>query len=634
MRKLLLLTMAALMMPAAMGAQAVLQPKGSVPMRAMTHFKAPTGVAIAENQKIMGHFDSDNILDGGLGMTSMPGVIPLSTVITPEELKVFQGGKIVAFRVGLAEATPVTRVFVAPVSSDGVPNGVGTLVEWPCQVGEQGWNEIVLETPYEINLDENTSLMIGFDYTQTKTNFPIAVSDDGDIYPTYAYLKAGRFPKWTDMGITDYNVAVQCIVENDNFPEYILNFNRLYIPDYLQSGNNLEFSFHLKNSGVKRVAAGTLTFDVTLDGEPLTTISNTAEFSYKDTTFQYSQPVAELESGTHTVSLTMATLNGEPLEQPITLTGSFKAFAESFPRQKHMVEQLTSTYCTYCPLGNSMLSILTAQRDDIIWVGVHGNLNGGVDPFRSAQGDSIMSYLTGGQISYPSGAFDRMTGWDDDVTIVNSLGYYEQYHQLAADMLGDFFDYIGDRIPSFASINMECEMDTVTRGLALTVSGELSSDFDVMMGDDAKLTVYLIEDKLVAPQLNSGTWVEEYMHNGVFRRAMRSVLGTALNRIGNSYSNEFKYTIPGGWNISNMRVVAFISRPLKRTTSFTDFYITNAECIRLFNEGGGVEELLLNDSNAVPVEFYDVMGRRYDGAQPGVNIVKMSNGAVKKILVN
>ena len=632
MRKLLLLTMAAMMMPAVMNAQAVLQPKNSAPMRALTHYKAPAGIEIAENQKIMGHFDSDDLLEGGLGMTSMPGVIPLATVISPDELQVFQGGKIVAFRVGLAEATPVTRVFVAPVSSAGVPSGVGTLVEWPCQVGEQGWNEIVLETPYEINLDETTSLLIGFDYTQTRTNYPIGVSNDGDIYPTYAYLKTGRVPKWTDMGITSYNVAVQCIVENDNFPEYILNFNRLYVPDYLQSGKNLEFLFHVKNSGVKKVAPGALTFDVTLDGEPLTTISNPAEFTYKDTTFVYSLPVGELESGTHTMSVTMASLNGEPLENPVTLAGSFKVFAESFPRQKHIVEQLTSTYCTYCPLGNSMLSILTAQRNDIIWVGVHGNLNGGVDPYRSAQGDSLMSYLTGGQISYPSGAFDRMTGWEDDVNIVNSLGYYEQYHQLVADQLGLFFDYIGEDIPSFASINRECELDTASREMSLTVSGDLSSDFDIMMGEDSKLTVYLIEDKLVAPQLNSGTWVDDYMHNGVFRRAMRSVLGTTLNRNGNSYSNEFKYTIPGGWNINNLRVVAFVSRPLKRTMSFTDFYITNAECIRLTNEGGGVEELLM-DGDAVPVEFYDVMGHRYDSARPGVNIVKMSNGTTRKVLV-
>ena len=632
MRKFLLLVMAAMMMPAVMCAQTVLQPKNSGPMRFSPHFDAPAKAVIAENQKIMGHFDSDNILDGGLGMTSMSGVIPISTVITPDELKVFQGGKIVAFRVALADATPVTRVFVAPVSSAGVPSGVGTLVEWTCQTGEQGWNEIVLETPYEINLDENTSLMIGFDYTQTRTNYPIAVSDEGTVYPTYALLKSGRVPKWTDMGFTSYNLAVQCIVENDNFPEYILNFTNLVVPDYVQSGSDMDFLFHLKNSGVKKVAAGALTFDVTLDGEPFATITNTAEFSYKDTTFEYSLPIGELESGSHSMSVTMTSLNGEPLEEPVTMSRSFKVYAERFPRQKHIVEQLTSTYCTYCPLGNSMLSILTSQRDDIIWVGLHGNLNNGVDPFRSAQGDSILTYLTGGQISYPSGAFNRMTGWEDDVNIVNGLGYYAQYHQMVADQLGSFFDYIAYWTPSFASINMACELDAETREASITVSGDLTSDFDIMMGADSKLTIYLIEDKLVAPQLDNGTWIEEYVHNGVFRRAIRSALGTALNRNGNSYSNEFKCTIPEGWNINNMRVVAFISRPLKRAVSYTDFFITNAECIKLNNEGGGVEEFLM-DGDAVPVEYYDVMGRRYDTAHPGINIVRMSNGTIRKVLV-
>ena len=605
MKKFLPLLMAAFIVPAVAGAQVVLSPRSNAPKCSSIMFQAPAGVAVAENQKIMGHFDGDELLSGGFGMKSLPGIIPVSTVITPDELQVFRGGKIVAFRVGLAEATPVTRVFVAPVSAAGVPNGVGTLTEWTCAVGEQGWNEITLETPYEIDIDENTSLMIGFDYAQTTSNEPIALSGEGAAYPSYAFLKAGRFPKWTNMGIESYgNLAVQCIVENDNFPEYILDFSNLFVPSYLQSGHEMAFQFHVKNSGVKKVAPGTLTFDVTLDGEPLATISNTAEFSYKDTTFQYSLPVGDLASGAHTMSVTMGTLNGEPVENPVTLSSSFKVYAERFPRQKHIVEQLTSTYCTYCPLGNSMLGILTSQRDDIIWVGVHGNLNGGVDPFRSAQSDSILTYLTGGSVSYPSGAFDRMTGWEDDVNIVNGLSYYEQYHQMVADELGSFFDYIGYWIPSFASINMECDVDPSTREASISVSGDLTSDFDIMMGADSRLTVYLIEDNLVAPQLDGGNWVEQYKHGGVFRRAMRSVLGGALNREGNSYSNEFKCTVPADWNINNLRAVAFVSRPLKWSLSFTDFYITNAECVKLYDKQlngdvNGDNELSIADVNAL-----------------------------------
>ena len=47
----------------------------------------------------------------------------------------------------------------------------------------------------------------------------------------------------------------------------------------------------------------------------------------------------------------------------------------------------------------------------------------------------------------------------------------------------------------------------------------------------------------------------------------------------------------------------------------------------------GIEEILAQDGNAVPVAYYDVMGRLLDGPRPGINIVKMSNGTAKKVLV-
>jgi hypothetical protein len=35
----------------------------------------------------------------------------------------------------------------------------------------------------------------------------------------------------------------------------------------------------------------------------------------------------------------------------------------------------------------------------------------------------------------------------------------------------------------------------------------------------------------------------------------------------------------------------------------------------------------------VPVGYYDIMGRQYDNPQQGINIVKMSDGSTRKVLV-
>ena len=83
-----------------------------------------------------------------------------------------------------------------------------------------------------------------------------------------------------------------------------------------------------------------------------------------------------------------------------------------------------------------------------------------------------------------------------------------------------------------------------------------------------------------------------------------------------------------------MDVVAFISRPIMNgaTGVYTDMYVNNANSVSLKDLAVGVEELLI-DEDAVPVEYYDVMGRMHDTPQQGINIVKMSNGSVKKVLV-
>ena len=294
-----------------------------------------------------------------------------------------------------------------------------------------------------------------------------------------------------------------------------------------------------------------------------------------------------------------------------------------------MVEQYTSTYCTYCPLGNSMLSILKQKRDDVIWVGVHANFNG-VDPCSTVQGDSIMDFV--GNDSYPSATFDRSTGWENERQLVNSIGYYEEYHEQIAEELGQFFDLIAANNPTFASIEITPAVDIETREATITVSGEMSPDFDQLLGEGCRLSVYITEDSIVARQLNSGTWVSQYVHNGVFRCALGSVKGVEFNKTEDGYSNEFTMTIPDEWNINNLNVVAFISRPLDGG-NMLDMYLNNAEVARLYTPTHGIDEIL-TDEDAVPVEYYDVMGHKMDGPRQGINIVKMSNGTAKKVLVN
>ena len=255
MKKILLLLVAMALMPVALQAQLLNAPQANGLLQRVnalqsfdTRHKAPAQMDLPANQKILGHYDTDEVETGGfLGLTGFPGVIPTAIELTPDELAMFQGGKIVAFRVGMASSTPITRVFAAPSTE----TGFGDFTEWTCNANAEGWNVIPVDPPYEINLDENTGLFVGFDYRQTSSNYPISAVMAGNISPTYMYINYQGSLAWYDLGLEAYgNLSLQVIVESDNYPDYMLRVSNLTTQNFVKVGEDLDFSFKAKNGGL------------------------------------------------------------------------------------------------------------------------------------------------------------------------------------------------------------------------------------------------------------------------------------------------------------------------------------------------------------------------------------------------
>ena len=538
MKKLLSLLMAAMLLPFALGA-----------------------LELEPNQRIMGHYTTDSVNATGWSNPKLVGIATVATDITPDEVAVFSGGKIVAFRVGLSLAAPISRVFVIPIDTEGKLLN-DQMTEWPCQASSKGWNMIELATPFDIDLPDGYSLRIGFDYEQaTKTTKVLSLVKVGTTYPTLHYLESDG--KWLNLVLNNKgNLSLQCIVEKESYSPYILRVDGIVARENIKIGDDLPFSFNTRNVGDGQVLAGQATYEVAIDGNVMLTMTNPADLSTSNVTMSGTISTAGLDAGPHTLTITATAVNGVPLDKPATASKAFNTFEFGYSRQMRLVEQFTSTGCTYCPQGTANIQNLCNMRNDIAWVSIHENM-GNTDPFRTAQTDSITDME--GIDGFPEGSFDRTAG----ISSPNSV--YAVLTGLSANTMSSFLDYIENN-PSWATVNINSNFDSAARQATITIDGELVPNYENIMGTDSKLTVYITEDGLVAPQVSGGN---DYVHNNVLRQALVSVKGVDLNKNGNSYKNVFNVTIPDEWNADKLNIVAFISRPL-RSNALTDIYVTNA----------------------------------------------------------
>lgn len=602
--------------------------------------KAPQKITLADNQKLMGPYTTDDVATSqqGLGLPNFPGELGVGALLGKSDIARFDGGNIVKMRYGLANAAKVSSVFVYLIDADG--NLTELFTEPVTGTSVAGWNEVTLSKPYTLDLTGCEGLLMGFDYTQISTNtieaYPLSVT--GDVATTtLVYGNLGQGQGWYNIGAESYgSLSVQAVVEKD-YPDYDLGLGNLKAYAYNKAGDKETFTFSISSFG-KNVPQ-TYALDVAVDGQVVATYETPVALS--DGTSALSGNIvlpAELAAGKHTLKLSVAKINGEvPVSNTAddVVTEQFTVYTQSFPHQKQLVEHFTSTSCTYCPLGDAVLTALEGKRDDIARVSVHGIQNPNYpDPYYIEACDVIIGYeeLAG----FPSASYNRTAfdfGLGEGLTLTQSLGYNANYKDQVATWLSEAIDENGNEYPSFASINVAANYNPTDGKLTVKVNGETVGDFAAVMGADAVLNVCLVEDGLVSRQLNGSNWITAYTHNNVLRKYVSNVAGDAINFNGNSYENDYVVGFASNWKPENMRVVAFISRPLL-SESLLDKFVTNTETAALtVGDPAGIESAKGDANGVSEVARYTTNGVRLSAPQKGINIVKMSNGETRKVVV-
>ncbi len=587
MKKSLLILLAALLPVAGFAAISVERnPQAQQLPRTTKRAKAPQrAIELGDKELVMGNYTSEAIVNQGegLGLPGYPGALSIVSIVPAKSVKMFEGGFVKRIRVGMASAgTQVNKVFIIKLTAAGaVSDDTLACVEVNAAL-PYGWNEFTLDEPAEIDATTaSCGVGIGFEYVQQASSagepaYPISTVEEGEIQPSYMRGLTG-YSDWVDVGLDAYgNLSVQAVVESEFFPEYDLMLSNLMTSGFAQLGNALSFTVDLANLGTAKPESSAVDFYI--DGKFVETYEIEQTLSPQPTEAVLSVGIpSSLSLGKHNLEVVANRVDDVHIVEPGNhqrMSTEFYVYSESFERQKQLIEHLTSHSCTYCPLGERMLSCLEQLRDDLAWVSIHGNQSQ-TDPFNTTKANKQLTLL--GCDFFPGAVFNRYD-FEMQGSLPYSIGYNEEYSQMAAEYFSEVaLDY--NPVPALATVKIGGTLDPETRELQLTISGDMSEGLVEMFDGKVGYTVYLTEDSLVNRQLNQGRWVTKYTHNHVFRdRLTTTPAGDDLTVVdGKSYENTLSTTLNSAWNLDKMHVVAFVSR----TEGGTDLQVFNTERIKL-----------------------------------------------------
>ena len=573
-------------------------------LAALTMFTAlaaqtsPAKMELQPNQRMLAYNTTDDYESEGAGFDVTGTVMPC-IYITDAMTEKFVGSQIKAIRFAVTKPVGKATVFIREVKADG-SFGSADLASQEIAETAEGWNLVTLDHP--LTIVQGQRYFVGYKFRNTNSLFAIGVVKPYVEHSSYCYgrLSVNGIGLYI-MPETTGTLCIQAIVEGD-FATTDVVVSDLTCDTYTEQKGQLAYTFRAINYSSE---PADIVYSVAIDDKEVTTVSGSqglAPSASEDISGRLTLP-AETEGGTHRLTVSAKTVDGSPFSGSSysQATTTFAVLAQVFSRQKHIVEHLTSTSCTYCPWGDEMLTMLEQYNPDVARISVHATQNNNYpDPFVTDVSNTINSYL--GMTGWPSASFNRYPGFLGDDGLTSTIAYYEDSRDQMAQQIGNMLNVMSSELPTVAEINLQTELDG--RMAKVNVSGRLAKGYEQII-PSASLFVCVVEDQLVASQLNTGTWINDYEHNNVLRRYVSSVYGDRLSATDDdTYEKSYTFALDPEWNADNLRIVAFVA---PRAGSST-MVINNGEAVSLGQSYSDISSALKAGSN-MQNRVYDLQGR-------------------------
>lgn len=513
---------------------------------------------LEDNQMILGHYSNSNYNDeygyGGSEIGTYKAAIH------------FDGSRMNPFK-----ATQIKTVRFALVKNEKISNfkiWIGKDRDNPLytqNIGsiQKGWNTIELSEPFQI---DGEGLYIGYEYHADQADvYPISIVEgDNEANSNFIYGIFDGVYQWYDES-REGNIGIQCIVEGD-IPIYNVAVKYVSLNEkYYKEGSEISGNVVLKNLG-KRIPDSYNLFVQVDNSEPIQ-IYDVPNLGGTEQSAYFYQSFENLESGQHTIKAYIKDINGSVSKYTVDdiSSSSFGYYKKSYVRNKVLIDYQTAQWCPSSPYFKLAFEELARMRDDYIIIANHNS-----DEFSIDGGEEYIQFYS----FLPSLWFDRyaMKNASFFSYLIDPAAGTEAFY--LANRMNSNINAV-KQVPSFATINVSanCRKGIIT----INISGEREAE-NATIVDGTTLTVVLTENGLVGGQSDDSndTYNEEYIHDNVLRKIVTKTWGDQI--IWNNDKYEMSYTIDVNpeYDVENMHVVAFISKPYNGS-NIDEIHVINAD---------------------------------------------------------
>lgn len=640
------------------------------------------GSDIADNQRYINYSYDESYVWPATFPADTQGAISLGTLFYSDAFTKFEGCKIVGARFYVNIPIGASKVGICHVKIENNTPYVGDILaskEVPSTVAH--WNYVWFDEPYKIDTKNFDGLLPYYDFTPSNMSadagYPIASS--GTYAGTCGALAYGDVDGKHDqsswawqpiyLGTDGSNLMIQLIIEKEdgNFIIHDLVMDKIAMSPFVKNDTKTGVAFTCHNDGRDNIT--NVKFGIEVDGEKMGTFTynkdNVGDNFREITNADYSNiPVGlpinkDWAIGEHEVTVYPVLVEGKEPEGDLTndkLTTKFKVYKDNFDRTKNLVEFYACQLSKYTYFADQVLTKTAKARedDDLAIVSIHGesqqqNEDGTVetlsDEFTVPEANKLAYYSTP---SDGSGAFNRYF-YDNDVInyekalTVNMAAQDASDQENVVGMLNTIINESAAYYPSFSTVGIDSKLDDTTGKLTIKVMGKLINGYQKLIGDDARLTVYLTEDGVIGKQNSGGSIAKpRYTHNHVLRKIVTGTLGDALQTNGNSYENDYEVKLDDAWKSKNMHIIAFVSRPMKETekdgktalaSAMNDLWVDNTNMVAVGDSDLTGISNVINWNEVKEVGRYTIDGQKLNAPTKGINLVKLSNGQTIKVIV-